>query len=417
VTLGSLSAMISYSWADSDAAELLHEELALRGFDVFHDRCSFPLGSRIGRNMADAVARCDAFVAYLTPSSLYLDKPDGMPRPAIDSEFLPVMKRWRRATSAGAARPGEPAAPVIAALTHGLGDPRTEAPQIVLKATGEDISTLWTPDLDQLSSGITQPEAAMVARGVTRGVLGTQKKVAETGPLELVVTTRGEGQPPRFLSVDAARLLGGDESRPGDPNDWDRFLSGIRDLQTGLAHWTSERRLRILARAHITACLAMGRVFNQAAGWQPTVAGRHGNISMPGTLDTESPVDVDVDAIGGPGAMTIEIDLIGGNVTDLATNVIRATDEAPRARLQVRRKGTGNMVPTEVAVSAAVVANSIREQVAQFRPTTTRIFCASPSEFAVLVGNNLTSLHTALQLYERDGDHYVPSLLIPSTVP
>jgi len=43
-----LTAMVSYQWDDSGAAELLHVELAMRGLTVLHDRCTFPSGSRIG---------------------------------------------------------------------------------------------------------------------------------------------------------------------------------------------------------------------------------------------------------------------------------------------------------------------------------------------------------------------------------
>jgi hypothetical protein len=172
----------------------------------------------------------------------------------------------------------------------------------------------------------------------------------------------------------------------------------------------------VVARAHITACLATGRVFNQAAGWRLTVAGRHGDGSMPTELDLEPPVESYLDPIGGPGAMTIEIDMIGGNVTDLATRVIQDIGSAPRARLQIWRKGTGDMLPTELQASAATSAQLIRKHVAEFKPAAIHLFCASPAEFAVLVGNKLTSLHADLQLFERDGDHYRPSLLIRSTV-
>jgi hypothetical protein len=411
-----LSAMVSYSWDDADAAELIHEELALRGFDVYHDRCSFPLGSRIGQNMADAVARCDAFVAYLTPSSLYIGKPKGAPRPAIDKELLPMIQRWREATAD--ARKGGPAAPVVVALTHRLGDPRTEAPKAVLKGTGEDISSLWTPIvLDQATTGITQTEAAAVAGAVVRAVLAPGRRPHEDGPLDVVVTTRGEGQAPGFVTVDATPTLGGPASRTGVPADWSRFLAGITDLQAGLARWTRERRTHILARAHLTACLAVGRVFNQAAGWQLTVAGRHGDATMPPDADPDAHIKTVVDPGGGPGAMTVEIDLIGANVTALATDVIRNIGERPCARVQLRRKRTGDLLPDEIGASAAAAAATVREQVAECKPAVTRVFCASPSEFAVLLGNRLTSLHTDLQLYERDGSTYVPSLLIPYSVP
>ncbi len=191
-----LTSMVSYSWNDASAADLLHEELALRGLKVFHDRCTFASGSRIGQSMADAVDKCDAFIAYLTPSSLYETSPVGARRPALDEEFLPVMNRLARAR--GIAPPLTPVRPVVLALTHGLGDPRKEAPDRVRKATGRDISSLWTPiSLDQTTTSITQREAAVAAAGVLRALLppgGGPPEVAE--PVELVVVTRGEGQPP-----------------------------------------------------------------------------------------------------------------------------------------------------------------------------------------------------------------------------
>jgi hypothetical protein len=411
-----LSAMVSYSWDDAVAAELIHEELALRGFDVFHDRCSFPLGSRIGQNMADGVHRCDAFVAYLTPSSLYIGEPDGNPRPAIDEELVPMIKRWR--TTSAAAANGGSAAPVIVPLVHGLGDPRAEAPKAVFDATGEDISSFWTPVLlNQTTGGITQPEAAEVAGCLVRSVLVPGRRPPQDAPLDLVVTTRGEGQMPGFVTVDATCRLGGETSRPGAEEDWNRFLLGIRDLQASLARWTRERRLHVLARAHLTGCLATGRVFNQASGWQLAVAGRFGDTVLPHDSQPDSRVDTVVDKTGGKGAMSIEIDMIGGNVVDLATTALRSASDPPCARVQFHRTGTGDLLPLEVGAAAAVVASNVREQVGRHRPGLARVFCASPAEFAVLLGTRLTSLHTDLQLYERDGGRYVPSLLIPAEVP
>lgn len=50
--------------------------------------------------MAEAVETCDAFVSYLAESSLYLNRPDGTRRPAIDDELIPAIARWRRAQRA-----------------------------------------------------------------------------------------------------------------------------------------------------------------------------------------------------------------------------------------------------------------------------------------------------------------------------
>src|SRR6202046_1481383 len=191
-----LTAMVSYQWADADAAELLHEELALRGLTVLHDRCTFPSGSRIGQNMHHAVATCDGFVAYLTPNSLYESNPANSPRPALDAEFKPAMDRFARSNSSE----GGPGRPVIIPLVHGLGCPRTEAPERVRKATGKDMSTLWTPVvLDQSTPSITPAEAAAISHSLLGALLPPGANSQASEPIELIVTTRGGGQPPGFL--------------------------------------------------------------------------------------------------------------------------------------------------------------------------------------------------------------------------
>ena len=408
-----LTAMVSYSWNDASAAELLHEELGLRGLTVFHDRCTFPASSRVVVNMADGVAGCDAFVAYLTPSSLYLGKPVGAPRPALDNEFLPVMDRWRSAVPRG---PGVPRVPVVVPLTHGLGDPRSEAPRRVFDVTGEDISSLWSPiTLDQSTSTITQPEAAAVASGVIKTVLEA-RVLPDTDPIELLIATRGEGQVPRFLTLDATNMLGGPASRAGSQRDWERLLAALQDVQASLARSTRQRELHLVVKAHLSACLAVGRVFNQAAGWHLTVSGRHGDTRMPIRPRTRR-IELQIDPVGGPGPMTVEIDLLGVKVSDLVTRFIRTSGESPTARVQIRRSGTGELKPAEAGAAAVQAAAAIRDHVARLRPPTVRVFCASPAEFAVLVGSRLTSLHANLELHERDGDHYVPSLVIPAAVP
>jgi hypothetical protein len=410
-----ITAMVSYSWDDAAAAELIHEELALRGFVVFHDRCSFPLGGRIAQSMAEAVATCHAFVAYLTPSSLYLGLAVGAPRPAIDDEFVPMMKRWRieKARESN----GGPPAPIVAPLTHGLGDPRSVAPQQVLEATGEPIASLWTPVvLDQTTPSITQAEAGEFAGCLLRATL-TARRYNSEDPIEVLVVTRGEGQPPAFLTVDATPLLGGPTSRPGQPTDWIRFLAGLTNLQAALARSCTDRRIRLVSRAHLSACLAVGRVFNQAAGWRLTVAGRYGEVELPANPTGAQGIDTIVDPVGGDGPLSVEIDLLGANVTDLATKAIRQGGYRPCARVQILRTERGDISPDRSGELAADIAATVRHAVSELRPQTTHIFCACPAEVAVLFGHRLTSLHSDLQLYERQGNYYVPSLLIPSDLP
>jgi hypothetical protein len=408
-----LSAMISYQWTDAGAAELIHEELALRGLVVHHDRCSFPTGSRIGTNMDEAVANCDGFVAYLTPHSLYESSPAGSPRPAIDGEFKPAMDRLARSQ----ANDRESRRPVIVPLTHGLGDPRTQAPERVRKATGKDISSLWTPvTLDQSTTSITGSEAAAVARALLEALLAPGADLRTEGLIEVLVVTRGEGQPPAFLSIDGTNLLGGAANRPGEPAAWERYLAGLRDLQTVLARWAKRRQLDLRIRAHLSAAIAFGRVFNQAAGWRPEIEGRHGRVSL-GTDVHHEQLRTSLDKGGRPGDLSVEIDLLEVKVSDLAAGVLMHLAEPVTNRLCIWREGDqSDLLPKDVAAMASAAAVAIRDAVFDLRPNRTHVFCASPVEFAVLLGHRLTSLHTDLHLYERDGSGYVPSLIIPSNV-
>jgi hypothetical protein len=408
-----LSAMISYQWTDASAAELIHEELALRGLVVHHDRCSFPTGSRIGTNMDDAVASCNGFVAYLTPHSLYESSPPGSPRPAIDAEFKPAMDRLARSQ----AKDGGSRRPVIIPLTHGLGDPRTRAPERVRRATGRDISSLWTPVvLDQSTTSISGSEAAAVGSALLASLLAPGADPPTDDRIEVLVVTRGEGQPPAFLSIDGTNLLGGATNRPGEPETWDRYLAGLRDLQSAMARWTERRELDLRIRAHLSAAIAFGRVFNQAAGWRPSIEGRHGRVSPSTEVDHEK-LRTSLDKGGRPGDLSVEIDLLDVQVSDLAAGTLMRLANPATNRLCIWREGhQSDLLPNDVAAMASGAAVAIRDAVFDLRPAQTHVFCASPVEFAVLLGHRMTSLHTNLHLYERDGDGYVPSLILPANV-
>jgi SMODS-associated and fused to various effectors sensor domain/TIR domain len=406
--------MISYQWSDADAAELLHEELALRGLVVHHDRCSFSAGSRIGASMDDAVRDCDGFIAYLTPYSLYESSPAGLPRPAIDSEFIPAMDRFARAAAEG----NVPPRPVIIPLTHGLGDPRTEAPERVRRATGRDISSLWTPvTLDQRVSSISQAEAALVAHTLLSALLASEGNDSDSDdPIEMILVTRGEGRPPAFLSIDGTSILGGPTNRPGVAADWDRYLAGLVDLQSVMARWTTRRHLHVRPRSHLSAAIAFGRVFNQAAGWRLEVEGRHGTVSPNGSAKLDQ-FRSSLEKGGRSGALSVEIDLLGVRVSDLCADALRYSALPVTNRLCVwREHERSDLLPAEVAAMADSTAQAVRSAIFDIRPSQVHVFCASPAEFAVLLGHRLTSLHVDLHLYERDGVSYQPSLIVPASV-
>lgn len=406
----SLSAMISYQSNDLASAELLHEELCLRGLFVAHDRCTFAYASRIPDEMKTAVETCDAFVSYLTPNSLYLSAPAGAHRPAIDSEFLPAMARRRRSLS-GVSDP-RLARPLVVPIFKGLGD-RAAATDAVLGATGEDIGSLWVPGVDP-TNALTRSEAADISAHVLSALL-SQEEDDQDEPLMVSFASRGVSAATTLCSIDATLLLGGPDRRVGDPADWERVMRALREVEACLSRFSRVRVLYCRVNAHISAALLFGRVFNQAHQWQLTVEGQAGlaDVVSPQSPPTVAP-SWDPQSRGQD--ITVEIDLLRHPVFDLATVAIREHGLQLKGRLQIRRPQIGDLSSIEIAQLAADTAQAIREKISETQPSAVHLFCASPVEFAVLLGRRLTATGADLVLYERDASGYLPVLTVPHTV-
>ena len=402
-----LSAMVSYQTADRDAAELLHEELALRGFVVVHDQCTFASGSRIATEMELGVQTCDAFLTYLTPESLYLDAEPGSPRPALDDEFLPSMQRRRQPASSGTGR-----RVVVLPIPKRLGN-RSEAADRVVQQTGEDIGSLWVRSARTDKADLSLSEASAIAHEALEATLSPGPR-AVPDQIDVVFVTRGHGQPPRFLTIDATSLVGGTR-RAGKPKDWERILRALGETERMLAR-TSTRELNLVVKAHITGAFAVGRVFNQAGGWRLSVEGRYGSV-QPSPLQAGDNLAVDTDPQGRGGDLSCEIALVGQPVFEMAREAIRAFALNLSERLQISIRASGDIGSETASLVAAEAAFVLREHIAAKRPPRTHIFCASPADIAVLIGYRLTALGTDLHLYEPEGDTYRLALVIPSNVP
>lgn len=398
-------AMISYSWSDATAAELLHDEFALRGFDLVHDRYSFIDGSRIPAAMATGVESCDVFVSYLTPSSLYLDQPDGQPRPALVGELLPALRRRRRNLT-----PGKPDTPIIIALAHGLGD-RNAANETIRHETGENLGSLWGIWLDQTTSHITQPEAADVADRVFKALL---ERDPPNAPIDLAVATRGTTPPSRRFTVDGTRLLGG-QRRPGSPTNWDRFYAAIQSVEQRLGPVATDGLIRIDLVCHLTAAYAVGRLFHQASRWSPVFVTRHGDTT-PATESAATDLQGGFDQHTESGDLLIDIDLIGHNVAALADEL--ATRLPPLGgRISLTRATTTDITPTEIGQLARFAAETIRGAHATVRPQRIHLTISAPAAYAALLGHHMTALQAEVVTYELDGSSYTPTLSIHTTTP
>ena len=399
------TAMISYSWADAIAAELLHDEFALRGFQLIHDRYTFTEGSRIPANMADAVETCDVFVAFLTPHSLYLDRPADQPRPALAGELLPALRRRRRNLNSGALD-----IPIVIPLAHGLGD-RYEAAETIRRHTGEDVASLWTTWLDQSTPGVTQPEAASVADRAFKAFHCAESTPAVT---ELHIATRGTTPPARYLTLDATRLLGGNR-QAGQPTDWERFLAALQHVLATLDSLNRNSEIRVDLRCHISAALATGRLLHQATRWSPVFATRHGDIN-PATSDAGHRLSGDFDQYKESGDIIIDIDLLGHDVA-AKTDELASRIPPVGGRISLTRLDTTDLSPEQIASLARWTATIIRSAHATAHPNTIHFAQAVPAAFAALLGHHLTALSANLTSYELNDDCYTPVLTIPSTTP
>ena len=403
-----ISAMISYQSADSEAAELLHEELSLRGFVVVHDQCTFASGSRIPTEMELGVETCDAFISYLTPESLYLGKALGSPRPALDGEFLPTMQRRRRTASSGT---GDRV--VVLPVPKRLGS-RAEAAETVFRQTGEDIGSLWIKSVRTGDPTLSRSEASEIAQEALVATLAPGPR-SVGDPVPLTLATRGEGQPPQFLTLDATWLVGGTR-RAGTAEDWGRILRALRHVEQALGK-TPARSLELVVKAHICGAVALGRIFHQGGGWRLSVAGRYGPVRPSPMRAPGDWLTVATDPHGRGPDLSCEISLVGQPVFEMAREAIRSLSLALSERLQLTAREPGEIDSEAASCIAAEAAWVLRERIKAKRPPRTHIFCAAPVEIAVLLGHRLTALSTDLHLYEPEGNSYRLALVLPASIP
>ena len=196
---------------------------------------------------------------------------------------------------------------------------------------------------------------------------------------------------------------------------WERILRGLRDVQDVLARMPG-RNLDLAARAHISGAIALGRIFNQAGGWRPSVEGRYGPV-QPSPMRSWDRLHVTVDPQGLGPDLSCEIALIPQPVFAMAREAIQSIPLRLSERVQLTLRQSGEIDSEASSQVAAEAAWKLRERIGIIRPPRTHIFCASPVEVAVLLGYRLTALGTDLHLYEADGDTYRLALVLPANLP
>ena len=397
-------AMISYSSKDCVAADLIQDELALRGFNVIRDQISFTDGSRNANNMKTGVETCDVFVAYLTRHSLYLDEPDDHPRPALESELRPALQRRRRnLNNLGVSKP------IIIPVAHGLGD-RDEAGEIIRRQTGEQIDSLWRSEwLNQNTAHITQPEAARLADQALRTFLDQEPPKP---PIKIFIATRSTSPPPYRFTINGTRLLGGNR-RPGDRDSWSRLYAGLCSLAQRLqSHCAGDVSVELAC--HLSAAFAVGRTLHQASRWSPRFS-TNGDIVTPSTENERSNLQGDLDRYARPGDLLVDLNLLEHDVATPSDRLAVSLNLG--GRISLARNSAHHMSPIEIAVEARSTAIKIRSAHASIMPNKIHLTMAAPAGFAALLGYHLTSLEADIVTYEFANYEYHEALVIPSVSP
>lgn len=408
--------MVSYQVGDTPIADLLDQEVGLRGMAVIRDQRSFVRGQRLGVSMGHAVDTCDGFLTVLTPNSLYLDAAPDAPRPVLDDELRPAMRRRAEyELSLRDERTFTPEAvrPVVYPVCVGLGNNREEVAEQVRAQTGLDLSSMWTTSPFPTPEHFDQEAAATVAAELLHLLTPCADE-----PVRVTVATRGNSVPiDADLVINAIDLLGGHARRPGSPETWVRILAALQDVESTLSAKLLSRQIVLAPQCHLTAAIAAGRIFNQTGRWELAVSGRHGTTTRPPTSDG-SPARIHWDeGTRTSRTATVEIDLLGHRITATVDEQLPDWTTGPRGRLTVTRNVTDDLDPEQTAAVTRHIAERVRTAVSDHKLSELHLFITAPADVAVLLGHQLSGMDVDLQLYEYDGHQYRRTLLLPGSLP
>ncbi|MCP3964488.1 MAG: SAVED domain-containing protein [bacterium] len=231
------------------------------------------------------------------------------------------------------------------------------------------------------------------------------------------LSTRGTRQSGGELTLDATALVGGARRRPGSAAAWRRFLAALSDVEAALKAHSANREIVFRLGLHLSAALALGRIFHQAAGWRLAVEGCHGVARLDAAVDAEDLRVVWDQGSSGADEATLEIELLPHPVRAMATDLVSTLAHPLRGRLQFWRESRDDLKPEHLAALSKAIALETQRTCGDKGVRLLHVLCAAPVELAVLLGHQLTGMEIDLQLYERDADGYAPSLIVPAATP
>jgi hypothetical protein len=384
-------AMVSYAHADeTDTVGRIEQELRLRGFHVVRDMESFRAGRATEGEMADGISS-NVIVAHLGPNALKSEA-------VIESELKPALRAYNTTGK-----------PVVVIVPHGIGADRAEVDATIAGRLPYSANVSWGPIFGN-PDPLPNDEAARIADQALGSLLGASRG-AGGECWQIKVATRGTRTAAPGILVDATDLVGGHDPRPGTPEDWQRFYTGLRDLEHALRAHDDRRRVEFTLAAHLTASVAAGFAFRRE--WQVCVNDDVGQMCQLGDKVDYDGFDIPPvqPGTGSDERLFVEIAITGANIEQDVEAVIERTG-MPRARLRIGREAGERMPSTEFAAAAAGAAQLIKNVRRQNRAKRVDLFMAAPAAFAALLGSQLNALGCPLVLHERYDDDYIETLTL-----
>lgn len=357
---------------------------------MVRDMEAFRAGRAVAGEMGASIS-CDLIVAHLGPNALQSEA-------VIEDELKPSLRAYNTTGR-----------PIVVMVPHGIGDDRPAAEASIAGRLPYSPAVSWG-DVFGDPAPLSIEDAAKVADDALRSLLGTGRGPSDDS-WRIKVATRGSRSAAEGFLVDATDLVGGEEPRPGSPDDWKRVAGGLRNLESALRAHGNRRQIELTLACHATASVAAGFVFRRE--WQLCVKDDRGQLCELGDeADYDGFIIPPVEAgLSTDERLFVEIAITGADIEQDVEAVIARTG-LPRARLRIGRDGQTRMPVTDFPAAAAGAAQLIKNVRRQHRAKRVDLFIAAPAAFAALLGNQLNALGGQLVLHERYDDDYIETLTL-----
>lgn len=382
---------ISYAREDRETVEQLEKALHLRGVRVLRDIPNLNLGA----NTAEAVRamidnRCDAIVFYASEHLLR-------------SDFI-----WRHEVPAALARRRRQGGfHLISVLPHSVSFS-------TLAAACSDRGLTSLADFNDVAlsgSMPTQEEIRSVGRrAATSAFLLRCARGSGEQAIEVCFRTFAYSPPTQVLHLDL------DWSVPfaGDgtaPDDWTTaLLPALTDTADMLAQHGPVATIDAWVKARLPAAVALGHAFPRKGACHLRLVHEGGHWTSDGPIGTNTLQLVENRPGTGPSAV-VEVS-ISRNVVQAVTDWCKQQAFIPAWRLHYEPDSGASRTSLSDEVQARTWAYQVGEDVRRLwdreRVTDLHLFISSPSEFAVMLGQQLRDKRR-VQVYAHgvDGCHLV----------